>query len=138
MSHFTGSGGYPSVALKGTGPVRPHVHRLLAITFLRNPNPKKFKDVGHRDLDPTNFALSNLVWCSRPEIAVAGAKYYAKEIQGRRKRKDEFILNEKQVKEIRRKYAKGDVSQARLAKAYGTSQYNVSLIVRRKAWEWVK
>lgn len=138
MTHFRGAGGAPTVALIGDGPDRPQVHRLLAMTFIKNRNPRKLTEVGHRDLDPTNFALSNLVWCSRLDVAVAGAKYYARSRRGRRKRKVEFLLTEKQVKEIRKRYEAGGVSQAQLAKEYGTSQFNVSLIVRRKAWDWVK
>jgi len=133
-----GSGGAPTVMLKGNGPRSQQIHRLLAMTFIKNPNPKKFNEVGHKDLDPLNYSLSNLVWCSRQEIAVAGAKYYSKNAGGRRKRKIEFLLSEKQVKEIRGRYEAGSISQARLAKMYGTSQYNVSLIVRRRGWEWVK
>lgn len=40
-----------------------YVHRLVAQTFLENPN--NYNEVNHKDEDKTNNALSNLEWCSR-------------------------------------------------------------------------
>jgi len=41
-------------------------------------------------------------------------------------------LSDDEVREIRRKYDETDVSQSKLAKQYGVTQTNVSLIVRGK------
>lgn len=38
------------------------VHRLVAITFIENPNPKKFNIVNHLDSNRTNNSIDNLEW----------------------------------------------------------------------------
>jgi hypothetical protein len=43
------------------------VHVLLAKAFLFNPNPKKFKIVGHKDNNKNNNDLSNLYWTTNQE-----------------------------------------------------------------------
>lgn len=39
------------------------VHRLVAITFI--PNPKRLKEVNHKDGNKANNHVSNLEWCNR-------------------------------------------------------------------------
>ena len=39
------------------------VHRLVAQTFISNPNG--YKEIDHIDNDGTNNNISNLIWCSR-------------------------------------------------------------------------
>jgi hypothetical protein len=39
-----------------------YLHRLIAIHFIPNPNPDKYKLVRHLDDIPTNNAVSNLSW----------------------------------------------------------------------------
>lgn len=41
------------------------VHRLVAITFLSNPN--NFTDVNHKDGNKKNNIIENLEWCSHSE-----------------------------------------------------------------------
>jgi len=40
-----------------------------------------------------------------------------------------YVLSDKQVRELKRRYAKGDVSQHTLAREYGISQTQVSRII---------
>jgi hypothetical protein len=47
-------------------------------------------------------------------------------------------LTEAQIKEIRRRYANREANQNELAAEYNTSQANISLIVLRKHWGWLK
>lgn len=55
--------GYFEVLLyKGTNRKPPHIHRLVAQTFL--PNPKKLPCINHIDENKQNNAVSNLEWCS--------------------------------------------------------------------------
>ena len=56
--------GYLTVALSKDGnAVRYLIHRLVAITFI--PNPNDFEEVNHIDGVKGNNALSNLEWMSR-------------------------------------------------------------------------
>lgn len=41
------------------------VHRLIAMTFL--PNPNHLSDVNHKDGDKLNNKVDNLEWCSHSE-----------------------------------------------------------------------
>lgn len=40
-------------------------HRLIAIQFIPNPNPSKFKYIDHVSHDKTDNRLDNLRWCSQ-------------------------------------------------------------------------
>jgi hypothetical protein len=54
--------GYKSVVLSGK---RFYIHRLVAITFIPNPQGKPY--VNHIDYNPNNNCLDNLEWCTREE-----------------------------------------------------------------------
>lgn len=41
------------------------IHRMVADTFLINPNPGLMTDVNHKDGDKSNNNVSNLEWCTR-------------------------------------------------------------------------
>ena len=59
-------GGYRKVHLTRDGVGRGYlVHRLIAETFL--PNPEEKEQVNHIDGDKTNNALDNLEWSTRDE-----------------------------------------------------------------------
>lgn len=56
--------GYVYVNLHGKdGRKRVAVHRLVALTFI--PNPNNLPEVNHKDEDKTNNSVSNLEWCTR-------------------------------------------------------------------------
>lgn len=58
--------GYRSVTLYGVnGKKQYSVHRLVAETFI--PNPNNLSDVNHKDGCKTNNILSNLEWLSRSD-----------------------------------------------------------------------
>ena len=50
------------------------VHRLVAMAFVNNPNPDKYKEVNHIDENKLNNNADNLEWCTRSY----NQKYYAK------------------------------------------------------------
>lgn len=40
-----------------------YIHRLVAEVFITNP--KKYKEVNHKDSNPSNNCVDNLEWCDR-------------------------------------------------------------------------
>ena len=58
--------GYMYVGFRVNGKyVNLRVHRMVAITFI--PNPNNYPEVNHIDCDPTNNRWDNLVWCTHKE-----------------------------------------------------------------------
>lgn len=57
--------GYKFVQLRQDKLHYPYVHRLVAITFL--PNPENKPEVNHLDGNKANNNLDNLEWCTREE-----------------------------------------------------------------------
>ncbi len=56
--------GYLCVRFRVKGKlVHLRVHRIIAISFV--PNPNNYQEVNHKDNDRTNAAASNLEWCSK-------------------------------------------------------------------------
>jgi HNH endonuclease len=61
-----GTDGYPSVHLHKDGEtITCSIHRLLAVTFI--PNPENKPQVNHKDGNKLNYALSNLEWATPSE-----------------------------------------------------------------------
>ena len=55
--------GYYVVNLSYKGKKRTqYVHRLVALTFIPNPSPEMYTQVGHWDDDPSNNSKINLYW----------------------------------------------------------------------------
>lgn len=60
------NGGYLMANLSANGKRKEcTVHRLVAMSFLDNPN--KLKEVNHKDGNKENNNVSNLEWCSRSD-----------------------------------------------------------------------
>ncbi len=58
--------GYPQVNLyKNNKSYLRRVHRLVALAFVKNPNPKKYDCINHKDENPLNNYFENLEWCDR-------------------------------------------------------------------------
>lgn len=45
----------------------PRIHRIVADTFITNPDPEHFTDVNHIDGDKSNNRVDNLEWCTRSD-----------------------------------------------------------------------
>lgn len=74
---------YIIVALCRDGEIKPTpVHRLVAETFIPNPNNLPF--VNHKDEDPTNNHVDNLEWCTCA-YNLAYNNGYARRAETRRK-----------------------------------------------------
>lgn len=62
----TSTGGYRKVKLYIDGVVKSHsVHRLVALTFL--PNPNNYAEVNHKSGDKSDNSVENLEWTTRLE-----------------------------------------------------------------------
>ena len=65
--------GYMLVNLYSDGTCYTHkVHRIVAESFLENP--KKFREINHKDEDKTNNNVKNLEWCNHKYNANYGTK----------------------------------------------------------------
>jgi len=63
LKQSTNKRGYKRVGLCKNGKMKNcYVHRLVAITFI--PNPNNHKEVNHKDENPANNNVNNLEWCT--------------------------------------------------------------------------
>lgn len=54
--------GYKTVSMGRKHP-RCYIHRLVAETYI--PNPNHYKEINHKDGDKSNNSVENLEWCDR-------------------------------------------------------------------------
>ncbi len=102
-----------------------YIHRLVALTFIK-PVPGK-RLINHKDGIKTNNKIDNLEWANHSDnlnhaYAIGTNKSPA--------------LSKEQVVEIKRLYSKGDITQAKLAEMFNTSQALVSKLIRGEAYKW--
>lgn len=76
LTSHSNEAGYTIVSLSVDGKAKKSsVHRLVALTFLPNPDPSLYTDIDHIDEDPANNRLENLAWITHQEnTAKAQAK----------------------------------------------------------------
>jgi 5-methylcytosine-specific restriction endonuclease McrA len=104
---------------------------------------KGWIEVHHLDEDCTNNALENLQWLCRSCHVRAHSKLRRQ--QGwpppppapRGEANPSSKLIEEEVLEIRDLYATGECTQQELADEFDVTQAAISLIVRRKKWDWL-
>ena len=105
------------------------VHRLVAQTFL--PNPNNYKEVNHLNGIKSDNRVENLEWCSKSENMKHA---FRTGLQSTKGSKNGFnVLTEIQVIEIRKLYSEGWL-QRELARKFGVTRPNIGLIVNRKSW----
>lgn len=64
LKPFKNKSGYPAVNLSSNGKSKFFtIHRLVAKTFI--PNPNNFKEINHKDENRENANVNNLEWCTR-------------------------------------------------------------------------
>jgi hypothetical protein len=104
------------------------VHRLVALTFI--PNPNGFPQVNHIDGDTLNNHKSNLEWNTSKQDGENRIKRNATakgEGHGRAK------LTEKQVLEIRQ--LKNKFSYREIGEMFGVTRYTIYLIYKNQNWK---
>ena len=123
-------GGYEAVSFCVDGVKLYYtVHRLVAKAFL--PNPENKPQINHFDCIRTNNNVENLEWCTQSENIRHAFMYGNKSQKGEKNYASK--LTGAQVLEIRKR-AKTE-KQSDLAREFGLSTGNVSLIVSRKTWK---
>lgn len=116
--------GYAVVSLAKYGlSKKVSVHRLVAHTFIPNPENKPF--VNHIDNKTMNNKVSNLEWCTPKENIQHAVK------QGRFTGINVKYFTDSEIKQIRELYKQG-VSQKELTIRFGSNKYRIHAIVKNK------
>lgn len=102
------------------------VHRLIALTFL--PNPNNLPEVNHIDGDKTNNNINNLEWCSISDNQKHAFKLGLQQTYKGEAHVKAKLTNE-QAKQIRQLYIAG-ISQQKIADCFNVSQRTISKIIR--------
>lgn len=141
-SHLSGSG-YFNVTLRIDGrTVSKQVHRLVAETFI--PNPECKIQVNHKDCDKLNNRVSNLEWCTGKENMKHASKNGR--LVGNRNPPDKPFLSgeehyrtnltEEVVSQIREDY-KTMQSYKKVGEKYGLSETGARNIITRRTWKHI-
>ena len=110
--------GYKRVALMKDGKtIDVLVHRLIAQTFLPNPENKPY--INHIDGDKTNNSVSNLEWCTQKENVQHAIETGLKDDRGTHSPR--ASCNEEKLKEIRSLISEGKRNEE-IAKIIGVSK----------------
>lgn len=108
------------------------ISRLVCLLF--NGFPTCGMEVNHKNGNKHDDRAENLEWCSKAENQIHACR------TGLRKLGEESYqakLTNKQVQEIRAKYARGITSHAKLAYAYGVSRSAICAILSKKNWKYI-
>lgn len=125
--------GYPSVALLKNGKqVQCVVHRLVALTFIKNHN--SLTQVNHKDTIKTSNCFINLEWCT-PKQNTNHAILHGLRVTGEHHPKSK--LTEQNVRQIRTLIANG--AQIRpTARRFGVRGWVIYQILKGLTWKNVK
>ena len=123
--------GYLFVVLYKNGVCKNYrIHRLVALTFI--PNPENKRTVNHIDGCKINNHVSNLEWCTNKENIRHAMDTGLRDNKGSKHYRAKLL--EKEVLEIRRIFATGEYTKAALGRMFGVTRMLISYIVRRKNW----
>lgn len=121
--------GYYMVML-GKGRKRCSIHRLLAQTFI--PNPQNLSQVNHKNGIKVDNRLENLEWCTAQENIQHSHKL---ELSPKGEALWSTKLNPVSVRDIRNNYQA--LSQRKLAKMFGVGATTIARIIKLKSWKHI-
>lgn len=135
---FKNTKGYLRVVLSLYGKKAFFIHRMVAETFL--PNPDNKPQVNHIDGDKLNNNLSNLEWVTPRENYDHGMRHNLYESKYKGEAVPHSVLTEQDILTIRSICIKGDpeLGYEALGQRYGVSGQHIKNIVLRKKWAHVK
>jgi len=126
--------GYLTTCLFNKAPRTFLIHRLVAETFI-GPIPPG-KEVNHKDGDKTNNHVGNLEIVSRRQNILHGVANDFIPITG--SQNPAAKLTEDDVRQIKRRYVKGQYGYKRLAKEYGVCWEAIRNIIKGYVWQHVR
>lgn len=108
-------------------PPSRQIHRLVAITFI--PNPNNLPCVNHRDGNKLNNNVNNLEWCSYKQNTQHAISLGL--VNPRRPNTSNRKLTDSDVADIIKQYLNG-FSQVYLANKYNVNQCHISRIINKQ------
>lgn len=132
---YLGSDGYYYYLFYNKSKNKPSLHqsrpRLIGTYFI--PNPKRKKEINHKNCIRTDDRIGNLEWVTKKENAHHSIKnsHYTILLPG--ERNPAAKLTDSEVKAIR----KDNRVHRLIAMNYGVSRENISLIKRNARWKHV-
>jgi hypothetical protein len=133
MSTSLNTKGYPHIRLCKNGKRETfRVHRLVAQTFLPNPNNDEI--VNHKDSNKTNNNLDNLEWCSEMDNRQHARKIFNDTAYGEACNLSK--LTEQQVREIRANGKNGRTNE-QIAKLYNVSHETIRNVLNGNSWKHI-
>lgn len=134
---YTNWNGYIRIALMKNGKRYSRaVHRLLAQTYISNPNDLPF--INHIDGKKDNNSLSNLEWCNKSHNMRHAHRLglVKKKTGAEGSNNGSSKLTEEDVLAIR-KLASENVSSKEIAEQFNISRGNCNSIIARKYWKHI-
>lgn len=124
------SDNYMSVTMSGGGKRKTRlVARIVAENFIENLEFKK--EVNHISGDKSDNSVKNLEWTTRKENAEHASK---NGLMSKGEKHGVSKLKEFEVKDIRKLYKNGGISQTKIAKKYSVTQHTVWCIIKNITW----
>lgn len=123
-----------SIRLDRSGLTSASVHRLIAKTFI--PNPENHPMVNHKNGIKDDNRIENLEWCNNQyNIKHAFANGLMNPMCGEKHSWSK--LTEKEVLDIRRLRTEQNIEYSKIAKTYNVTRGNIYNIVKRISWKHV-